>query len=58
MSYKLKKIFNQTSILNAKHTCEIKYNNESDEDVKYIQNMMECYNLSWDEAEQAMNAGW
>lgn len=58
ISYKLKEIFNQSSILNVINTCEIRYNNESEEDVNYIQNMMRDYNISWEEAEQAMNAGW
>ena len=58
MSYKLKEIFNQSSILNVRNTCEIRYNNESEEDVKYIQSLMDGYNVSWESAEQAMNAGW
>ena len=57
-SYKLKEIFNQSSILNVRNTCEIRYNNENEDDVKYIQNMMKEYDLSWEEAVQAMNAGW
>ena len=58
MSYKLKEIFNQRSIINVCDSCEIRYNNESPEDVQYIQNMMEDYNLSWEKAEEAMRAGW
>ena len=58
MSYKLKEIFNQSSILNVRNTCEIRYNNESEEDLKYIQSLVDGYNVSWESAEQAMNAGW
>ncbi len=57
-SYKLKEIFNQSSILNVKDYCEIRYNNESPETVRYIQMTMEDYDLGWEDAEQAMNAGW
>lgn len=57
-SYKLKEIFNQSSILNVRNTCEIRYNNEFPETVRYIQMTMNDYDLSWEEAEQAMNAGW
>ena len=58
VSYKLKEIFNQTSILNVRNTCSIRYNNESEEDVEYIKSLMAMYNVSWESAEQAMNAGW
>lgn len=57
-SYKLKEIFNQSSIINVKNYCEIRYNNESEEDIKYIQLRMNEFDWSWEEAEQAMNAGW
>ena len=58
MSYKLKEIFNQSSILNVRNTCEVRYNNESPETVKYIQMTMDEYGLGWEDAEEAMNAGW
>lgn len=58
VSYKLKEIFNQTSILNVRNTCEIRYNNETEDDIKYIQLRMDEFGWSWEEAEQAMNAGW
>ena len=57
-SYKLKEIFNQSSILNVKDYCEIRYNNESPETVRYIQMTMEEYDLGWEDAEKVMNAGW
>ena len=57
-SYKLKEIFYQTSILNVRNTCEIRYNNETEDDIKYIQLRMDEFGWSWEEAEQAMNAGW
>lgn len=57
-SYKLKEIFNQSSILNVRNACEIRYNNESEEDIKDIQWRMDEFDLSWEEAEQAINAGW
>ena len=57
-SYKLKEIFNQTSILNVRNTCEIRYNNETESDIKYIQSTMNFYGLSWDEAKLAADAGW
>jgi len=57
-SYKLKEIFNQSCILNVRNTCEIRYNNESPETVKYIQRIMNDYGLCWEDAEMAMNAGW
>ena len=57
-SYKLKEIFNQASILNVVNNCEIRYNNESSETIRYIQRTMEDYGLCWEDAEQAMNAGW
>jgi len=58
VSYKLKKIFNQSSILNVSNVCEIRYNNESPETIRHIQLLMNDYGLSWEKAEQAMNAGW
>ena len=58
VSYKLKEVFNQSSILNVRNTCEMRYNNESPETIRYIQMTMNDYDLSWEEAEQAMNAGW
>ncbi len=58
MSYKLKEIFNQSSILNVRNTCEVRYNNESPETVRYIQMTMDEYGLGWEDAEEAMNAGW
>lgn len=57
-SYKLKEIFNQSSIINVRNTCEIRYNNESPEAVRYIQMLMDDYDLGWEAAEHAMNAGW
>ncbi len=36
----------------------MRYNNESPETIRYIQMTMNDYDLSWEEAEQAMNAGW
>ena len=57
-SYKLKEIFNQASILNVRNTCEIRYNNESPDIVRYIQMTMEEYDLGWEAAERVMNAGW
>ena len=58
ISYKLKEIFNQSSIINVKDYCEIRYNNESPETVRYIQMTMKDYDLGWEDAEQAMNVGW
>lgn len=58
VSYKLKEVFNQSSILNVRNACEMRYNNESPETIRYIQMTMNDYDLSWEEAEQAMNAGW
>ena len=58
VSYTLKEVFNQSSILNVRNTCEMRYNNESPETIRYIQMTMNDYDLSWEEAEQAMNAGW
>ena len=57
-SYKLKEIFNQISILNVSNICSIRYNNESEEDIKYIKFLMNEYDVSWEQAEQAMNSGW
>ena len=56
--HKLKEIFNQSSILNVRNACEIRYNNESEEDIKDIQWRMDEFDLSWEEAEQAINAVW
>ena len=41
-----------------RNACEIRYNNESEEDIKDIQWRMDEFDLSWEEAEQAINAGW
>lgn len=58
VSYKLKEIFNQASIINVRNQCIVKYNDEDAETIKYIEDMMQEYNFSWDKAEDATNAGW